>query len=141
MSASIIMVFIATLMGTPLSSSHALAGSLLGAGIGAAGHSAVVLSTTAIIVQVIGFACLLAVIRTFVLAIICAAIEADFRFGILNGSVCVAGIIITVLMVAGVFQIHDLLVIVLFILISPLLGMPSAFLFNILVSQFIKHSR
>ena len=44
-------------------------------------------------------------------------------------------------MVAGVLHISGLLGIVLFIFISPLLGMTGAFLFNILVSQLIKHSK
>jgi PiT family inorganic phosphate transporter len=141
MGASIILVFVATRMGIPLSSSHALVGGLLGAGIGAAGLSAVILPTQEIILQVFGFACLGAVLGALVLAIICAAFEGDIRFGIMLGSVCGAGIIIPVLMVAGVLQLHGLLAIVLFILISPLLGMSAAFLFNILISQLIKHSR
>ena len=44
-------------------------------------------------------------------------------------------------MIAGVIQLHGLFAIVLFIFISPLLGMTGAFLFNVLVSQMIKHSR
>ncbi|MEI7855933.1 MAG: inorganic phosphate transporter [Methanomicrobiales archaeon] len=141
MGASIILVFVATRMGIPLSSSHALVGGLLGAGIGAIGLSAVILPGPEIIVQVFFFASIGAILGALILALICAAFEGDIRLGIQLGSVCGAGIIIPILMVAGVLQINGLLGIVLFIFISPLLGMTGAFLFNIFVSQLIKHSR
>ena len=141
MGAAIILVFVATRMGIPISSSHAMVGGLLGAGIGAFGLSAVILPSADTVIQVFLFACIGAIIGALILAIICAAFEGDILFGILLGGVCGAGIIIPIMMIAGVIQIHGLLAIVLFIFISPLIGMAGAFLFNILVSQLIKHSR
>ncbi len=141
MGASIILVFVATRMGIPLSSSHALVGGLLGAGIGVIGLSAVILPGPEIIIQVFFFAFIGAILGALILAIICALFEGDIRFGSMLGGICGAGIIIPVLMVAGVLHISGLLGIVLFIFISPLLGMTGAFLFNILVSQLIKHSK
>jgi PiT family inorganic phosphate transporter len=93
------------------------------------------------VIQVFLFACIGAILGALVLAIICAAFEGDVRFGIQLGAICGAGVIIPILMVAGIVQIHGLLAIVLFIFISPLIGMVGAFLFNVLVSQLIKHSR
>jgi PiT family inorganic phosphate transporter len=141
MGASIILVFVATRMGIPISSSHAMVGGLLGAGIGAAGFSAVILPTAETVFEVIFYACIGAVIGALVLSVICAAFEGDVRLGVLIGSVCGAGIIIPILMTTGVIHIQGLLAIVLFILISPLIGMSGAFLFNVLVSNLIKHAR
>ena len=141
MGTSIVLVFVATRMGIPISSSHAMVGGLLGAGISAIGFSALILPGAETVYQVFFSAVIGAILGALVLAIICAAFEGDVRFGILLGSVCGAGIIIPVLMVAGVIQIHGLLAIVLFIFISPLLGMTGAFLFNVLVTQLIKNSR
>jgi PiT family inorganic phosphate transporter len=141
MGASIILVFVATRMGIPISSSHAMVGGLLGAGIGAAGFSAVILPTAETVIEVIFYSCMGAVIGALVLFIICALFEGDVRLGMLIGSVCGAGIIIPILMTTGVIQIQGLLAIVLFIFISPLIGMSGAFLFNVLVSNLIKHSR
>ena len=141
MGASIVLVFVATRMGIPISSSHAMVGGLLGAGIGAIGFPAIILPSADTVFQVFFFACIGAILGALVLAIICAAFEGDIRFGVLLGGVCGAGIIIPILMIAGVIQIHGLLAIVLFIFISPLIGMAGAFLFNVLVSQMIKHSR
>jgi PiT family inorganic phosphate transporter len=141
MGASIILVFVATRMGIPISSSHAMVGGLLGAGIGASGFSAVILPGAEVVFQVIFYACIGAVMGALVLAVICAAFEGDIRLGILLGGVCGAGIIIPVLMVIGVVHIQGLFAIVLFIFISPLIGMTGAFLFNVLVIHLIKHSR
>jgi inorganic phosphate transporter, PiT family len=138
---AIVLVFVATRMGMPISSSHAMVGGLLGAGIGAFGISAIILPSADTVIQVFLFACIGAILGALVLAIICAAFEGDIRFGIQLGAICGAGVIIPFLMVAGIVQIHGLLAIVLFIFISPLIGMVGAFLFNVLVSQLIKHSR
>ena len=141
MGAAIVLVFVATRMGIPISSSHAMVGGLLGAGIGAIGFSAVILPSAETLFQVFFYAIIGAILGALILAIISAAFEGDIRFGTLVGAVCGAGIIIPILMIASVIQIHGLLAIVLFIFISPLLGMAGAFLFNILVSHLIKHSR
>jgi inorganic phosphate transporter, PiT family len=141
MGAAIVLVFVATRMGIPISSSHAMVGGLLGAGIGAFGLSAVILPSTETVIQVFVLAGIGALLGALVLAVISAAFEGDIRFGTLLGAVCGAGVIIPVMMVAGVVQISGLLAIVLFIFISPLLGMTIAFIFSILVSHLIKHSR
>jgi PiT family inorganic phosphate transporter len=44
-------------------------------------------------------------------------------------------------MMTGALQISGLLAIILFIFISPVMGMVSAFLFNILISHLFRHSR
>jgi PiT family inorganic phosphate transporter len=141
MGASIILVFVATRMGIPISSSHAMVGGLLGAGIGAAGISAIILPRADAVFQIFYVACIGAVIGAFVLAVICMAFEGNVRTGILIGSVSGAAMIIPALMIAGVIQIQGLLAIILFIFISPLIGMAGAFLFNILITHLIKHSR
>lgn len=141
MGASIILVFVATRIGIPISSSHAMVGGLLGAGIGAFGISAIILPSTDTIIQILLFSGMGALFGALVLAIISAAFEGDIRFGIQLGSVCGAGLIIPVMMAAGVLQIQGLLAIVLFIFISPLMGIAGAFLFSIAVSHLIKHSR
>jgi PiT family inorganic phosphate transporter len=141
MGASIALVFVATRMGIPISSSHAMVGGLLGAGIAAVGLSALILPSADTIIQVFLFACAGAVIGAVMLAIICAVFEGDIRLGVLLGAVCGAGITIPVIMVTGMVQINGLFAIVLFIFIAPLMGMTGAYLFDILVSHLIKHSR
>ena len=145
MLTSIALVFVATRMGIPVSSSHALVGGMLGAAIGAVGLSAIILPSSlpgsSSLLQVFFYACIGAIIGAVVLAIICAAGEGDIRLGILLGAVFGAGIIIPLLMIAGVLHLKGLLGIILFIFIGPLIGMAGAFLLNVLVTQLIKHAR
>jgi PiT family inorganic phosphate transporter len=141
MLTSIALVFVATRMGMPVSTSHAMVGALLGAAIGAVGLSAVILPSSDSLLQVFFFACIGAVLGALVLGAICAAGEGDIRLGILLGAVFGAGIIIPLLMIAGVLHLQGLLGIVLFIFIGPLMGMAGAFLLNVLVTQLIKHAR
>ena len=114
---------------------------MLGAAIGAVGLSAIILPSSDSLLQVFFFACIGAVLGALVLAVICAAGEGDIRLGILLGAVFGAGIIIPLLMIAGVLHLQGLLGIVLFIFIGPLMGMAGAFLLNVLVTQLIKHAR
>ena len=57
------------------------------------------------------------------------------------GAVCGAAVVIPVLMVTGILKLSGLLGIVLFIFISPIIGMLAAFILDIVVSQIFKHSR
>jgi PiT family inorganic phosphate transporter len=59
--------------------------------------------------------------------------------GLLIGAVCGGTLIIPILMLTGVLKITGLLAIVLFILISPVMGTSSAFVFNIIISHVFQH--
>ena len=63
------------------------------------------------------------------------------RLGALLGAICGGALIIPFLMVAGILKLSGLLVVVLFIFISPVLGMVSAFILDIIVSHLFRHSR
>jgi inorganic phosphate transporter, PiT family len=141
MGAAIILVFVATRAGIPISSSHAMVGGLLGAGIAAAGLSVVILPDNGVLVQVVIYGLIGAVIGGIVLGLFTASFHEDIRLGAMLGAICGAALIIPVLMLAGVIKVSGLLAIVLFIFISPIIGMVSAFLLDILVSHLFRHSR
>ena len=141
MVTAIILVVIATRGGIPLSSSHAIVGGLLGAGVGAYGLSAVILPPVTMVEQVVVYGTIGAVGGAIILGLITATIKEDVLQGIIIGAVCGAAVVIPCLMVAGILRLSGLLAIVLFILISPVIGMIAAFLFDILISQLFNHSR
>lgn len=141
MVTAIILVIFATRAGIPLSSSHALVGGLLGAGVGAYGLSAVILPPVSMVVQVVVYGSVGAIGGAIILGLITATLKEDVVQGILFGAVCGAAVIIPCLMVAGMLRLSGILAIVLFIFISPVIGMVAAFLFDILVSQLFNHSR
>jgi inorganic phosphate transporter, PiT family len=141
MLVSIVLVFVATRSGIPISSSHAMVGAILGAGIGASGLSAVVLpslkSFDLVILGGITGACT----GALGLIVVTVMLKGDWKLGALIGAVCGAAIAIPTMMVIGVVKLNGILGIVLFIFISPILGMTAAFLFDILISHLFRHSR
>jgi len=141
MGAAIILVFVATRAGIPISSSHAMVGGLLGAGIAAAGLSVVILPPVSVLAEVLVAGLIGAVIGGILLGLFTASFREDVRLGALLGAICGAALIIPILMITGMIKISGLLAIVLFIFISPIIGMVCAFLLDIFVSHAFRHSR
>jgi PiT family inorganic phosphate transporter len=141
MGAAIGLVFVATRSGIPISSSHAMVGGLLGAGIAVAGLSAVILPSVSTLEQVAFYGLIGGVIGAIILGLFTASFKEDIRLGAMLGAVCGAALIIPVLMLSGALKISGLLAIVLFIFISPIIGIVGAFLFDILISHLFRYSR
>jgi inorganic phosphate transporter, PiT family len=141
MGASISLVFVATRAGIPLSSSHTMVGGLLGAGIAVGGLSVVILPGWGILADVILAGFIGAVIGAILLGLFAASFHEDPRLGVLLGAICGAALIIPFLMLLGILKIAGLLGIVLFIFVSPIIGITGAFVFDVIISQLFKHSR
>ena len=145
MGAAIVLVFVATRAGIPISSSHAMVGGLLGAGIAVAGPAAVILPSFTALGEVIVWGLIGGAIGAIGLGLFTASFREDdtqdMQFGAMLGAICGAALIIPVLMLAGIIQIGGLLAIVLFIFISPIIGIVGAFLFDILISHLFRYSR
>ena len=138
MGTAIALVFVATRSGLPISSSHAMVGGLLGAGIGAFGPAAVILPGASTFID-IGIASMGgAIAGGAVLGILTAALHGDVRSGFLIGAVSGGTLVIPLLMLAGVLKVTGLLAIILFIFISPVMGTSSAFIFNIVISHLFQ---
>lgn len=138
MGTAIALVFVATRSGLPISSSHAMVGGLLGAGIGAFGPAAVILPGASTFID-IGIAAMGgAVAGGAILGILTAALHGDVRSGIIIGAISGGTLVIPLLMLAGVLKVTGLLAIVLFIFISPVMGTSSAFIFNIVISHLFQ---
>jgi PiT family inorganic phosphate transporter len=141
MGVAISLVFVATRSGIPISSSHAMVGGLLGAGIGAIGTAAVILPGSSTFVDLSIAVLGGAVAGAVVLGSLTAALKGDVRLGILIGAICGGTLIIPFLMLAGFLKITGLVAIVLFIFISPVMGTSSAFVFNIIISHMFQHRK
>ncbi len=141
MLTSIILVLIATRSGIPLSSSHALVGAILGAGIAASGLQAVVLPTFQSIELVISGGIAGACTGAGILYLVTGLFHGDRKLGAVIGAACGFAFSIPLLMVTGILQLTGILAIVLFIFISPVLGVATAFLFDILISHLFRYSR
>ena len=138
---AIILVFVATRAGIPLSSSNAIIGGLLGAGIAVGGLSAVILPDTGLLLEVISLGITGAVAGSIMLGLFTASFHEDIRLGVLLGAICGAALIIPFEMLLGALRLTGLLAIVLFIFISPIIGIVGAFIFDIIISHLFRHSR
>ncbi len=141
MAAAILLIVVATRIGIPLSSSNAMVGGLMGAGVAAGGIGAIILPGTNAIFHVVLYSLTGGVAGALILAGLTTMIGEDVRFGAVLGAICGAALVIPLLMVAGVLKLSGLLVVVLFILISPILGMVTAFVFDIIITHLFRHSR
>ncbi|MDD1701693.1 MAG: inorganic phosphate transporter [Methanoregula sp.] len=141
MIVSTTLVFGATRIGLPLSSSHALIGGLLGSSVAAFGLAAVIYPAGSVIEQTFFWGIAGAVIGALVVGSVAAVFDGDVRLAFLAGAICGAALAVPVLMVLGVLQITGLFVIILFIFISPVLGMVTAFVFDVVVSNLFQNSR
>ncbi|MEN6609440.1 MAG: inorganic phosphate transporter [Methanoregulaceae archaeon] len=141
MVASIILVFAATKGGIPLSSSHALVGALLGAGLAAGGLSALV----PVSVQSVGLSLYYGIIGAAIgaagLGLLAYWLKEDVKISLFIGAVAGFSFTIPLLMMTGALVLSGIYVIVLFIVISPVIGGAAAFLFDLLITHLFGHSR
>jgi PiT family inorganic phosphate transporter len=138
---AIILVFVATRAGIPLSSSNVIVGGLLGTGIAVGGLSSVILPDTGQLLEVIGMGITGAVAGSIMLGLFTASFHEDIRLGVLLGAICGAALIIPAEMLLGALKLTGLLAIILFIFISPIIGMVGAFIFDVIISHLFRYSR
>jgi PiT family inorganic phosphate transporter len=141
MLVSTALVLFATRAGIPVSSSHALVGGLLGAGIAAAGIADVILPSPEILYLTVLYGLIGALAGALVLYLVTVFLKGDYRLGIAVGAVCGAAITIPILMILGVLRLTGLLAIVLFIFLSPVIGIIAAFAFDVIISHLFRYSR
>ena len=135
MFGAVLWVFITSMLGIPVSSSHALIGGLLGAGIAGAGFGAILWPATELVRNVIIY-----VIAGGTIATLLYAGVSHFRGDEWKPRAPLAfimGITITIpaLIILGFLHISGILAVVLFIVISPMLGMLAAFLLGMLTMR------
>jgi PiT family inorganic phosphate transporter len=136
-----ILVLVATRAGVPVSSSHALVGGLLGAGIAAAGFSVILLPGRDILFQTGLYGLTGAAAGALALCLGTVLLKGDCLLGTVIGAVCGVAIIIPLLMILGVLRLTGLLAIVLFIILSPVIGVIAAIAFDVIISHLFRYSR
>ncbi len=139
--AAVALVIIANLSGLPVSSSHALIGGLIGAGLAAAGLEAIILPTPETVLLLSFYAALGGISGALAVGGVALLFGEDFKIGALAGAALGVSVTVLVLMVGHVLPITGILAIVLFIFVSPSLGFFVAFGFDVAVSWAFRRSR
>jgi PiT family inorganic phosphate transporter len=141
MLTSIILVFVATHIGLPVSSSHALIGGILGTGVAVSGLDALILPPAAMVEELALYSVLGGMIGAVLLALLAYFLEESVKPAVLLGGIFGIAVIIPLMMMTGVLVLTGILAIVVFIFISPIIGFCTAFLFDLLVTHLFRYSR
>jgi PiT family inorganic phosphate transporter len=141
MLTSILLVFFATHIGLPLSSSQALIGGILGAGVAAFGLDALILPPAAMLEQLAFYTLIGGIIGACILGILALYLKEEVKLALLLGVIFGISVTIPLLIVTDVLVLTGILAIVVFIFISPVIGFVTAFLFDLLVSHLFRYSR
>ncbi len=141
MLVSIMLILVATHIGLPVSSSHALIGGILGTGVAAAGLSALILPPAGMIKSLILFSLIGAGIGALILGILAYYLEEGIRPALVLGVIFGISVTIPLMILADLLVLSGILAIIVFIFISPVIGFIAAFLFDLLVSHLFRFSR
>jgi PiT family inorganic phosphate transporter len=141
MLTSIFLIFLATRIGFPLSSSHALIGGILGAGVAIAGLDALILPPASMVEELVFYSLIGGTIGALSLGALALHLEEEVKTAILLGVIFGIAMIIPLMILAGALIISGILAIVVFVFISPVIGFMAGFLFDLLVSHLFRYSR
>jgi len=135
MVGAVLWVLATSYLGIPVSSSHALIGGLLGAGIAAAGMGAVFWPSLTAIGQVLFYGAVGAVLGAIGTSAYTLRKGEFAPWHLFLGGLIGVTLLIPSAIVLGFLKINGILAILIFIVISPTLGLISAFAFGILVAR------
>lgn len=136
------LVIIATLSGLPISSSHALIGGLIGAGFAAEGTGILILPEMKTL-QVLLFTVILGIGAGSVGLVLLTSlmgIEPDTRVALM-GALFWISIAIPLMMFSGILHLSGITAIIIFIIISPVLGFMGAFTCDLTILYLFRRSR
>ncbi|HJJ44465.1 MAG TPA: inorganic phosphate transporter [Methanocorpusculum sp.] len=134
---SVLWVNICSRAGIPVSSTHALVGGLIGAGVAAAGWSAVFWPTAEMLLGTLFFVLAGAFAGAFIALILALIFKERIGYFLLSGA-AVGGILaIPLALVLGVFPGSNILSILLFICVAPMLGIVAAYTFTAILTRII----
>lgn len=141
LTAGVVLVTLFTIRGYPISASHALVGCMMGAAMAAAGPSVVLWPSIQSVISLVSVGLIGAVCGSLYLGIISWLLHGSVRLGLIAGAVGGYALIIPALMVLGMLEVHGLLAILSFIVISPVLGFLGAFFFDLVITYLFRFSR
>ena len=139
MLGAVIWVFVTSMLGIPVSSSHALIGGLLGAGIAAAGVGAILwpawdLVVTIGLAMIVGGTC-----SVLIYIAISMLLKGKWKGNTFLAFLVGVTIIVPALIISGSIEISGILAVVVFIVISPMLGLILSFLIGLVIMHLGKN--
>jgi Phosphate/sulphate permeases len=135
------LVILATFSGLPISSTHALVGGLVGAGIAIRGFDILIVPEGGVLEMLLLSLLFGAGVGGLVSLLIARAFLLPTPPTLLGGMLIGISLSVPFLMISGILPLGGLPAILVFIIISPTLGFLAAFLFDVLITYLFRHSR
>jgi PiT family inorganic phosphate transporter len=135
------LVIAATLSGLPISSTHALVGGLMGAGIAMQGFEILILPDRGVMEGLLLALAIGAAVGIPASLLMAQALQLPKRRSVLAGILMGVSLSVPILMISGALPLSGLAAILVFIVVSPTIGFLVAFLFDVLISYLFRHSR
>jgi PiT family inorganic phosphate transporter len=140
MLGAVIWVLSASYFGIPVSSSHALIGGLLGAGIATGGAEAILwpdaMTVESLFIYMVAGGVFFAVIHAGYTYLKKEEWKNKIGISFLTG----ISLTIPLLIITGLVKIKGILAVIVFIIISPMLGLLSSFMFGLIIMRFFRSS-
>ncbi len=135
------LVILATVSGLPISSTHALVGGLMGAGIASYGIAVLLLPDPVVLVR-LGNVLLPGAAGGALLFLLAAFVfQLPRAVAAVSGALVGVSLVTTVFLASGMLSISGITVILLFLIISPTLGFLAAFVGDLIILFLFRHSR
>ncbi|WOF16454.1 inorganic phosphate transporter [Methanoplanus sp. FWC-SCC4] len=140
MVGAVLWVFAASYFGIPVSSSHALVGGLLGAGVAMGGIGAIMWPGLTTIALLIAYTIVGGLLFAVFCSLFCYLMKEDWRKNFLLTFFAGISLTIPLLIISGVLEIKGILAVVIFIVVSPVLGMISAYILGLIIMRIFRRS-
>jgi PiT family inorganic phosphate transporter len=138
---AVIWVYLSTHLGIPISATHALVGGLVGSATAYAGMSVIILPSVGTVLGLFLYAAIGAGIGMIVSLLICRITKDERVLPLLvTGAIFGAALSVPFVIITGLLKISGLFAIVLFIVLSPLLGFIITYLFSLVFIRWFRNA-
>jgi PiT family inorganic phosphate transporter len=136
---AVLWVFLSSYAGIPISASHALVGGLVGSAVGFAGLAAILWPAMNTVLLLVFYTLIGAAIGGGVFALFAYLKDEEETFNfILLGVLCGISLTIPFITITRILPVSGILAILVFIVVSPVLGLIAAFLLGVLVMRLFR---
>jgi len=139
MFGAVIWVFTTSMLGIPVSSSHALIGGLLGAGIAGAGVGAILWPDWNLVAYVAFAMVVGGLVGMFIYIAVAVLRGVEWQSKAPLAFLVGVTIIIPTLIIGGYLKISGILAVVIFIVISPMLGLISSYIMGVVIMHLARN--
>ena len=138
---AVLWVFLSSCAGIPISATHALVGGLIGSAAAYAGIDVIILPSVGTILWLFMYAAIGAIIGMVLLSIIGRLTKEEVMLPLIaQGAFGGAVLSVPFVIITGILKISGLFAIVVFIVVSPLLGFISAYLISLIFIRYFRNA-